>query len=331
MTSLQEGSCTVPYPLNIPLIRESQGDYPAIGEPVAPTRFVPMKTPMSQEILESWSLPLPCRHPLTVQRLLQASADAGHPISAIIDLANHDCLYAADIPPELEHVTVRLVAKVTPSREAVDRVVAAAAGIWRRRPDAFIAIHCAYGFNRTGFVLCAYLCQVLGMTVDEALAAFAAARPPGVRHTEFVQELRRRYGDEGARADAAHGTPPTPDASRSPRAEPSDCASGRCAGGAGPAHSPGALPPLAPGLPRFPRPAIQASPISGLGLSSRTPSAISSRATSIDSEMHSLGFTSREALQQLRWAFVFFFGGGGVFGCVLVLTTSHYSSEREML
>ena len=50
------------------------------------------------------------------------------------------------------------------------------------------------GFNRTGFVLCAYLIQVCGLTVDEALASFAAARPPGVKHEKFVAEVRALLG-----------------------------------------------------------------------------------------------------------------------------------------
>ena len=49
------------------------------------------------------------------------------------------------------------------------------------------------GFNRTGFTLCSYLVQVLGLAVDDALSAFNEARPPGVKHEDFVRELRRRY------------------------------------------------------------------------------------------------------------------------------------------
>lgn len=48
------------------------------------------------------------------------------------------------------------------------------------------------GFNRTGFVVCAYLIQHAGLTVDAALASFAAARPPGVKHEAFITELHRR-------------------------------------------------------------------------------------------------------------------------------------------
>lgn len=38
------------------------------------------------------------------------------------------------------------------------------------------------GFNRTGFIMCSYLCEAEGMTVDEALDSFAAVRSPGVKH-----------------------------------------------------------------------------------------------------------------------------------------------------
>ena len=39
--------------------------------------------------------------------------------------------------------------------------------------------YCSYGFNRTGFVCCAYLVEELGYTVEQGLEAFGEARPPG--------------------------------------------------------------------------------------------------------------------------------------------------------
>ena len=50
------------------------------------------------------------------------------------------------------------------------------------------------GFNRTGFVVCSYLCQACGLSVEQALESFAAARPPGVKHEKFIRELYARYG-----------------------------------------------------------------------------------------------------------------------------------------
>lgn len=153
-----------------------------------------MKTPMSLEIISNWSLPEPPRHSLTVPDLLSGQGANGRRVGMIIDLANHECLYEEDIPPSIEYAHVQLVAKVLPPPEAIDEVERVASEFWRREPDAYVAIHCAYGFNRTGFVVCSYLCQACGMTVPEALESFAAARPPGVKHGKFVDELYARYG-----------------------------------------------------------------------------------------------------------------------------------------
>lgn len=48
------------------------------------------------------------------------------------------------------------------------------------------------------------LVEELGFTIDQALAAFAAARPPGVKHQHFIDALRARYG--GGDCDASPTT-----------------------------------------------------------------------------------------------------------------------------
>lgn len=223
--------------------------------------------------------------------------------------ANHECLYEEDIPECVEYEHVQLVAKVLPPPDAIDDVARIANDFWRREPDKYIAIHCAYGeqaqegcvgvcvrrcqrsrsvrapcsmacagagrqggawlcfalrriggigaaaggsrdtrtavmscsaatavaalmmsdstmgthcvslpeplplgcppalatvragFNRTGFVVCAYLIQCCGLSVEQAMENFAEARPPGVKHEKFINELYLRYG---SREDGGH-------------------------------------------------------------------------------------------------------------------------------
>lgn len=59
--------------------------------------------------------------------------------------------------------------------------------------DFEIALHCHYGFNRTGFVICCYLIEKLGYSVEAAIKAFQEARPPGIKHSHFKDELFLRY------------------------------------------------------------------------------------------------------------------------------------------
>ncbi|CRK44166.1 hypothetical protein BN1723_019411, partial [Verticillium longisporum] len=62
-----------------------------------------------------------------------------------------------------------------------------------------IGVHCHYGFNRTGYFLVCYLVDRCGFEVQEAIDAFAKARPNGIRHSHFLDQLFMRYsGVEGA-------------------------------------------------------------------------------------------------------------------------------------
>ncbi|KAL3161159.1 hypothetical protein ABBQ38_009530 [Trebouxia sp. C0009 RCD-2024] len=169
------------------------GDYEAFGNVVQPSLFIPMKTPLSQAILDEWTLPEAPKHSLTISSLLQQQHFRHRQVGMIIDLSNHETLYADDLPPFVQYEHVQLVAKVFPDQSQVDEVIDLAEKYWAANPTQHIAIHCAYGFNRTGFVVCSYLVQALGMSVNEALAAFEQARPPGVKHQRFVNELHRRF------------------------------------------------------------------------------------------------------------------------------------------
>ncbi len=121
------------------------GDYAAFGEVVHPSLFIPMKTPLSQAILNEWSLPEEPKHSLTISSLLQQQHFLHRQVGLIIDLSNHETLYAEDIPPFLQYQHVQLVAKVFPDQAQVDQVIDLAEKYWADNPTCHIAIHCAYG------------------------------------------------------------------------------------------------------------------------------------------------------------------------------------------
>lgn len=121
------------------------GDYEACGDVVKPSLFIPMKTPFSKAILSEWSLPEQPKHSLSVASLLQHQHFHQRQIGMIIDLSNHETLYADDIPPFVQYQHIQLVAKVFPDQCQVDEVIDIAEKYWAAHPTKFIAIHCAYG------------------------------------------------------------------------------------------------------------------------------------------------------------------------------------------
>lgn len=60
-------------------------------------------------------------------------------------------------------------------------------------PAPLIGVHCHYGFNRTGFFICAYLIEKEGFGVQQAIDLFREKRPPGIRHEHFLDTLFVRY------------------------------------------------------------------------------------------------------------------------------------------
>ncbi|XP_064144976.1 mRNA-capping enzyme isoform X3 [Loxodonta africana] len=64
-----------------------------------------------------------------------------------------------------------------------------------RNPPELIGVHCTHGFNRTGFLICAFLVEKMDWSIEAAVATFAQARPPGIYKGDYLKELFRRYGD----------------------------------------------------------------------------------------------------------------------------------------
>ncbi len=75
----------------------------------------------------------------------------------------------------------------TPSEEQVGTFVRIVSKFIRQHPLEVIAVHCTHGFNRTGFLVSAYLIQIEDWSPEAALAAFAKARPPGIYKEDYIQ------------------------------------------------------------------------------------------------------------------------------------------------
>lgn len=63
--------------------------------------------------------------------------------------------------------------KIVPSREDVQRFLDALDEFWSQSHSRYldVAVHCHYGFNRTGFLVCGYLIERRDMSPEEAIEA----------------------------------------------------------------------------------------------------------------------------------------------------------------
>ncbi|XP_034017911.1 mRNA-capping enzyme [Thalassophryne amazonica] len=91
-----------------------------------------------------------------------------------------------------------------PTDETILKFISLCEHFMEKNPTELIGVHCTHGFNRTGFLICAYLVEKMDWSVEAAVAAFAQARAPGIYKGEYLKELFRRYGD-------VKDTPPAPE------------------------------------------------------------------------------------------------------------------------
>lgn len=171
------------------------GDYDSYGDVIEGTSIIPMKTPLTLELQKNY-MPKDPNNPsrtFTVQTFLEDQQKLGRTVGLILDLSNHECLYADDLPQGMEYKHVTFMAKHLPDPLNCRKVRDTISEFLSRRPECYVGIHCSYGFNRTGFVVGTYLIEAMGYTPQKALDAFAKSRPPGVKHGNFREELYARY------------------------------------------------------------------------------------------------------------------------------------------
>ncbi|KAI0883344.1 uncharacterized protein GGS22DRAFT_29176 [Annulohypoxylon maeteangense] len=133
------------------------------------------------------------------------AANWGHIIRDIIDISHTDPVYDPKSFGEgIKYHKFPTVSKIPPTEtevanfiKLVDRIRedqkerAATEPGWS--PDHVVGVHCHYGFNRTGYFVVCYLVERCGYNVQDAIDAFAAARPNGIRHSHFLDRLFVRY------------------------------------------------------------------------------------------------------------------------------------------
>lgn len=84
----------------------------------------------------------------------------------------------------------------TPSENQTQYFIRMVDNFITKKPTKYIGVHCTHGFNRTGFLIVAYMVLRLKYSVESAISAFAEARSPGIYKQDYINELFRRYGGE---------------------------------------------------------------------------------------------------------------------------------------
>lgn len=178
---------------------------PKFGE-VIEGLFLPMKTLLSDDI------PVPDEFKFTPEIFFQQMRDRKLNVGLMINLTFSSRYYDSDDiiddhNVEFKQITCRGHNEAPRPQERAEFIRVCNAFI-ARNPGKLIAVHCTHGFNRTGFMICCYLCSERDWSLDAAVAHFASKRPPGIYKKDYLDTLHDIFGDDD---DPAMPVPERPD------------------------------------------------------------------------------------------------------------------------
>ncbi|BAE72431.1 Protein tyrosine phosphatase 1 [Hyphantria cunea nucleopolyhedrovirus] len=161
-------------------------DYTACGGVIEGTKILCFKTPLNAELFEyvtndedRW----------TVAKLLANGA-----LGAVIDLTNTTRYYdgAEIMRAGVLHRKIRVPGRAIPDESAVKKFCDTVDEFRKKCPTMLIGVHCTHGVNRSGYLVCRYMIDKLGVAPSDAIARFETARGHKIERDNYSQTLLAR-------------------------------------------------------------------------------------------------------------------------------------------
>jgi hypothetical protein len=165
------------------------------GDIIEGTNIMPCKVFLNDE---KWLPHLETHEHFFIEDLLGHLHQKGIKLSLIVDLNRSfdyynfsDAATKSSLLRETEYKKYILENAEVPTDEIVDEIY----GILKdyHEQGKYVAIHCFNGINRTGYIVCDFLCRYFGMNADEAIQKFEQGRLHKIEHPSLVNKLRERY------------------------------------------------------------------------------------------------------------------------------------------
>lgn len=120
-------------------------------------------------------------------------------VGLIINLCGHEKYYKwrdGISRDKIYYEHIPLPGRITPHGGQRQHFIETCNEFLHYNPGKVIAVHCTHGANRTGFMICNYLCDQRGWGVEDAISYFSVKRPPGIYQDYCLMGLRKIYTRE---------------------------------------------------------------------------------------------------------------------------------------
>lgn len=164
-------------------------DYTGVGQVIEGTRFIAFKVPLNEFINDSLDetkrFGMPDLFSLVDEKKL----------GCVIDLTNTDRYYnPSDVRKRgICYNKIFTQGHKVPNSKVCDKFFTNVNQFLERNPgNVLIGVHCTHGVNRTGYLICRYMIDVLGIDPQTAISAFKDARGHGIERQNYLDSLLAR-------------------------------------------------------------------------------------------------------------------------------------------
>ncbi|CAF1628945.1 unnamed protein product [Rotaria magnacalcarata] len=161
-------------------------------------KFIAFKTTLD----DRYDTEIPIVKRWTCNMLIKHMKDDHKNLGLIIDLTNTERYYRSDEEFIKKNIRYQKIAcqghDEPPNDEQIDLFIQTCTDFINSNPNDFIGVHCTHGFNRTGFLICAYLCRQFDKSIQIAIDLFAAARSPGIYKQDYLNKLIEKFATDDA-------------------------------------------------------------------------------------------------------------------------------------
>ncbi|XP_072932601.1 RNA/RNP complex-1-interacting phosphatase [Epargyreus clarus] len=156
-------------------------EYKPCGRVIEGTRIVCFKVPLKPTIY------VPPSSRWTVESLLEKVPN----LSAVIDLTNTNRYYNPQdlLSAGVKYKKIYMPGRTVPSEAVVNEFMQSMDELLGMDDYSLVGVHCTHGLNRTGYMVCRYLIDRLGMPPAQAIKKFEKARGYHMERPNLVNHL----------------------------------------------------------------------------------------------------------------------------------------------
>ncbi|XP_018420343.1 PREDICTED: RNA/RNP complex-1-interacting phosphatase [Nanorana parkeri] len=163
-------------------------EYSNVGKRIPGTRFIAFKVPL-KKVFDTRLAPL---QRFSTTELISEIEKQKEELGFVVDLTCTKRYYSPqELPATVQYAKIFTAGRQLPTDEVIYEFKSTVKQFLSENADneKLIGVHCTHGLNRTGYLVCRYMIDVLDMVPSEAIEKFNKSRGHCIERENYLADL----------------------------------------------------------------------------------------------------------------------------------------------